>query len=241
VEVCGTEAGNPAQANNWRILGLSGTIRQNKAMTTLDPKHLAEISKTPAEAWQALVSGNRRFVEGTREHPHQDADRRQFVAAGQRPFAIVFGCSDSRVAAEIVFDRGLGDLFVVRTAGHILDSAVLGSLEFGVIKLEIPLLVVLGHDSCGAIETAMKAMASGKMPRGYIRDVAERVMPAVVRARPGAGSEETSTAHIMDTVQLIRRRSAAIARRIKSGHCAVIGVSYTLAEGTARLITPGPA
>src|SRR6476646_730489 len=106
---------------------------------------------TPREAFELLLAGNERFVSGMPEHPNQDAARRAETAPGQRPFAVVFGCSDSRLAAEIIFDRGLGDLFVVRTAGHIIGPEVLASVEYGVTVLGVPRLVVVGHDSCGAI------------------------------------------------------------------------------------------
>src|SRR6478752_2791844 len=104
---------------------------------------------TPQAAFEMLLAGNGRFVAGTPQHPNQDAARRAQTAPSQTPFAVLFGCSDSRLAAEIIFDRGLGDLFVVRTAGHVLGPEVLGSIEYGVSVLGAPLVVVLGHDSCG--------------------------------------------------------------------------------------------
>src|SRR5215831_3419732 len=94
---------------------------------------------TPDDALLELLAGNERFVTGARVHPHQDAERRAALAVGQRPFAVVFGCSDSRLAAEIIFDRGLGDLFVVRTAGHIIGAEVQASIEYGVTVLGAPL------------------------------------------------------------------------------------------------------
>src|SRR5262247_2312937 len=106
-----------------------------------------------------LRAGNDRFVTGTRVHPNQDAEHRAALANAQRPFAVVFGCSDSRLAAEIIFDRGLGDLFVVRTAGHIIGPEVLASIEYGVTILGATLVVVLGHDSCGAIQATHDAIA----------------------------------------------------------------------------------
>src|SRR5258708_31754360 len=106
---------------------------------------------TPAAALDLLMQGNKRFVTGNRLHPHQDADRRTALAPGQRPFAVLFGCSDSRLAAEIIFDQGLGDLFVVRTAAHVVGPEVLGSIEYAIATLDTPLVAVLGHDSCGAV------------------------------------------------------------------------------------------
>ena len=200
---------------------------------------------TPAEAWRALRDGNARFVGGRREHPNQDIDRRAELASrGQNPFAVVFGCSDSRVAAEIIFDRGLGDLFVVRTAGHVVDSGVLGSIEFGVTVLNTPLVVVLGHDRCGAVIATLTAHQTGEMPGGYVRDIVERVTPSLITARPitdlldhGQVEEEVGDEHIRHTGQLIVERSAAIARRVQAGQCAVVGVGYRLDEGSARLVS----
>src|SRR5256885_14942687 len=129
----------------------------------------------PAGALRLLLEGNERFIAGTRLHPNQDADRRAAVAPGQRPFAVLFGCADSRLAAEIIFDRGLGDLFVVRTAWHVFGPEVLGSVEHAVGTLDVRLIAVLGHDSCGAIAATLDALERGVTPDGYVRDVVERV------------------------------------------------------------------
>ncbi len=137
---------------------------------------------SPATAWKALKEGNERFVAGRPEHPSQSVEHRASLADGQRPTAVVFGCADSRVAAEIIFDQGLGDMFVVRTAGHVIDSAVLGSIEYAVTVLGVPLIVVLGHDSCGAVQATLKALDDGVIPRGYVRDLVERVTPSVLTA-----------------------------------------------------------
>jgi carbonic anhydrase len=192
-----------------------------------------------ADALAELVAGNRRFVEGERAHPNQDAHRRTQVAQGQKPFALIFGCSDSRVAAEIIFDRGLGDLFVVRTAGHIIDNGVLGSIEFGADLLQIPLVVVLGHDGCSAIKTTMQAHATGQMPGGYVRHVVELVMLSVLTGhRAGLVSvDEMVAEHTRQTAQLLTDRSVAIARRIADGSCAIVAMEYTLTEGRVRLLS----
>ncbi len=195
-------------------------------------------SESPAAAWRALRKGNDRFVQGRREHPHQDADRRAELEAGQRPFALVFGCSDSRVAAEIIFDRGLGDLYVVRTAGHVVDTGVLGSIEFGVDVFEIPLVVVMGHDGCGAVVATLAAHASGQMPGGFVRDVVERVLPSVLTSRPG-GSDDLATVieeHTRHTARLLVERSAVLAKKVEQGSCAAVGLNYTLAQGNTRLL-----
>jgi carbonic anhydrase len=201
-------------------------------------------SMTPAQAWQALREGNARFVTGRREHPNQDVDRRTKLAQGQNPFAVVFGCSDSRVAAEIIFDRGLGDLFVVRTAGHVVDAGVLGSLEFGVTILSTPLVVVLGHDHCGAVIATLKAHLEGAMPGGYVRDIVERVSPSLITSRPLASAltddrelDRLIADHTQHTGEFLMERSTAIAARVAAGECAVVGVTYSLDEGRARLVS----
>ncbi|AIA08367.1 hypothetical protein DC74_7959 [Streptomyces noursei] len=192
----------------------------------------------PRRAFELLRAGNQRFVAGMPEHPNQDAARRAETAPAQRPFAVLFGCSDSRLAAEVIFDRGLGDLFVVRTAGHVVGAEVLGSVEYGVEVLDCPLVVVLGHDSCGAIGAACAALETGVTPGGYIRDVVERVTPSVLaaraagRVRPG----EILAEHVGHTVDLLLNRSRALAQRVADGRAAVVGLSYRLADGSADLV-----
>jgi carbonic anhydrase len=194
---------------------------------------------TPAQARRLLTEGNRRFVTGRRVHANQDADHRVAVAPAQRPFAVVFGCADSRVAASIVFDRGLGDLFVVRTAGHVVGVEVLGSIEFAVVELDVPLVAVLGHDSCGAVAAAVDVVRHGSVPPGYVRDVVERVMLSVLAVREEAlrDPDAAMREHVRYTTDLLVRRSTVIADRVADGRCAVVGLSYRLAEGTVHRVS----
>ncbi len=205
---------------------------------------------TPAEAWSALLAGNERFVNGEMEHPSQDGGRRGEIAAAQTPFAVLFGCSDSRVAAEIIFDRGLGDLFVVRTAGHVVDTTVLGSIEYGVQVLGAPLVVVLGHDSCGAVAAAADALRTGQMPSGFVRAVVDRVIPSIVDLPSEGGGAADGSArrvvvpsaevlgreHLSHTVDMLLAYSRTLAEAVEQGRCAVVGMEYTLAEGKARAV-----
>ncbi|MFF3747062.1 carbonic anhydrase [Streptomyces kronopolitis] len=193
---------------------------------------------TPDDAFEMLLAGNHRFVASSPEHPNQDAARRAETAPAQNPFAVLFGCSDSRLAAEIIFDQGIGDLFVVRNAGHVASAEALGSIEYGVTVLDCPLVVVLGHDSCGAIAAARTAVDGGRVPAGFVRDIVERVAPSVLAAR-AAGSEqpeEILTEHVRHTVDLLLERSRALADRVAAGRLAVVGLSYRLADGTAQLV-----
>ncbi|MEO6142774.1 MAG: carbonic anhydrase [Dermatophilaceae bacterium] len=193
---------------------------------------------TPAEAWAKLARGNERFVSGEHRHPNQDAARRDSLVEGQNPIAVFFGCADSRVAAEIIFDRGLGDLFVVRTAGHVIDPGVLGSVEFGVAVLDIPLVVILGHDSCGAVSATVEAIQHGVMPKGYIRDIVERVTPSVLAAHQAGmtTADEIEAEHVRHTLRLMTERSSLIAERVASGRLAVVGATYALGDGRARIV-----
>ncbi|WP_424216249.1 carbonic anhydrase (plasmid) [Streptomyces sp. BI20] len=194
---------------------------------------------SPPTAFDALLSGNKRFVAGTPEHPNQDASRRQELAPGQDPFAVVLGCSDSRLAAEIIFDQGLGDLFVVRTAGHVLGSEVLGSVEYATSVLGARLVVVLGHDSCGAVAAARAAVEEGFSPRGFVRDIVERVTPSVLAARNAGLTADSDIVdeHIRHTVDRLLERSRLLSEQVDSGQIAVVGLGYALAGGDARVVT----
>ncbi|WP_375487736.1 carbonic anhydrase [uncultured Mycobacterium sp.] len=191
----------------------------------------------PVAAWKALKEGNERFVAGKPQHPSQSVEHRASLAGGQSPTAVVFGCGDSRVAAEIIFDQGLGDTFVVRTAGHVIDSAVLGSIEYAVSVLNVPLIVVLGHDSCGAVKATLAALDDGAVPGGYVRDLVERVTPSILLGRrDGLTSvDDFEARHVRETAAQLLARSTAIADRVAAGTLAIACFTYRLAEGRAVL------
>ncbi|HKU36095.1 carbonic anhydrase [Paenarthrobacter sp. NPDC058040] len=194
---------------------------------------------TPALAWQRLREGNERFVSGESQHPNQDASRRSSLLESQNPFAVIFGCSDSRLAAEIIFDLGLGDAFVVRTAGQVIDDAVLGSLEYSISQLHVPLIVILGHDSCGAVQATKSVVETGEMPAGFIRDLVERITPSVLTAKRN-GEEDVNdmvVEHVKQTASRLADSSRVISDAIEEGRVAVIGLSYKLDEGRAALVS----
>ncbi|GGY69963.1 carbonic anhydrase [Streptomyces omiyaensis] len=194
---------------------------------------------SPALALDALLEGNRRFVSGTPEHPNQDAARRTELAPGQDPFAVILGCSDSRLAAEIIFDRGLGDLFVVRTAGHVVGPEVLGSVEYATSVLGARLVVVLGHDSCGAVAAARAAVEDGFAASGFVRDVVERVTPSILAARTAGLTADSDIIdeHIRHTANLLLDRSRLLSDQVAAGEIGIVGLGYALAEGNARLVS----
>lgn len=194
-------------------------------------------NSNPISAWKALKEGNERFVAGEPEHPSQGIEHRESLAAAQKPTAVVFGCGDSRVAAELIFDQGLGDMFVVRTAGHVIDSAVLGSIEYAVAVLNVPLIAVLGHDSCGAVKATLSALDEGVVPGGYIRDIVERVIPSILLGRRDGLTrvDEFEARHVTETGAQLMARSTAIAERVNAGTLAIVGLTYHLSDGRVVL------
>lgn len=199
---------------------------------------------TPAQAWQEMQRGNERFVDGHPEHPRQDVERRAALALAQAPMAALFGCSDSRLAAEIIFDKGIGDLFVVRNAGQIISESVIGSLEYAVGVLNVPLIVVLGHDSCGAVRAAIDSQgADAPTLPVHITNLISKIVPAVRRvagSTEGAldplaiDSHEVGKEHLRDTIAELLESSELISDAVAAGTLAVVGANYRLLEGRAE-------
>lgn len=194
--------------------------------------------RSPTEAWKLLKAGNERFVRSESRHPNQDATRRESLVAAQNPFAVIFGCSDSRLAAEIIFDLGLGDAFVVRTAGQVIDLAVIGSIEYSITQLGVPLVVVLGHDNCGAVTVTTEAIDAGQMPPGFLRNLVERITPSVLASRREGGQSisDYMVEHVKQTAGRLVETSPLIAQAVTREDVAVIGMAYRLQEGKAELV-----
>jgi carbonic anhydrase len=189
------------------------------------------------QALENLLAGNRRYVADTPLHTADLARRRAEVAGSQRPFATVVGCADSRVPLEIVFDARLGDLLAIRTAGHVLDSAVIGSIEFGAAVLGNPLVLVLGHDRCGAVQAAVESLADPTELEGSIGELISRIRPAVELAkdRPGDLVANAVRANVELVVESLRA-SPILASRIEAGTTTVIGGHYDLDTGVVEII-----
>jgi len=201
--------------------------------------HASAHPGTPAESWTRLMEGNKRFVESVASHPNQDSARRSSLTAGQHPFVTIFGCSDSRLAAEIIFDMGLGDAFVVRTAGHVIDNTALGSIEFGEEYLNVPLIVVLGHDNCGAVTATKAAVETGDMPAGHVRGIVELITPSVLASLRTAGVSSIDSMvaeHVKQTAARLLEESPIIADCVASQKTAVVGLTYHLNDGRAELV-----
>lgn len=195
--------------------------------------------QTASQAWEALRSGNANFVSGAPAHPRQDADVRVATANKQKPFAAIFGCADSRLAAEMIFDVGLGDLFVVRNAGQVMAETILGSLEFAVEVLEVPLILVLAHDECGAVRSTMRAAEGSVDLKGeFIHNLIARIMPTVQRSLDAGvtGIDEITQRHVSDTIDELLERSTLINSAVEQGKLAVVGANYKLEKGEVQLI-----
>lgn len=199
---------------------------------------------TPMQAWQRMREGNDRFVAGTPEHPHQDVARRHRLAGTQRPIAALFGCSDSRLAAEIIFDMGLGDLFVVRNAGQVTGESIMGTLEYAVDILDVPLIVVLGHDECGAVRAAIDSLEpDAPMLAPAIWRQVSPIVPAARRTRreqldndradEPVDAHRVGQLHLRDTITAILHSSEMISDAVASGRLGIVGANYRLAEGAA--------
>ncbi|WP_240803937.1 carbonic anhydrase [Streptomyces sp. A0592] len=191
---------------------------------------------TPESALRELVSGNGRWRTYHERHPDQTRTVRRTLVAGQHPFAVVLGCVDSRVPPELVFDQGLGDLLTVRSAGEVLDEAVLGSIAYGVLELRIPLVVILGHQSCGAVAAAVRAAEGGPPLPGHMQYLVDQIRPAIDRGLRGAARIDAA---ITANVRLVRGRLAAepeMAARTAAGALAVVGARYELTSQRVRLV-----
>ncbi len=198
----------------------------------------------PSRVWDAMLRGNERFIAGEPEHPRQDVERRETLAASQSPLAAIFGCSDSRLAAEIIFDLGLGDAFVVRNAGQVMSESVIGSLEYAVAVLHVPLILILGHDECGAVKAAIESQTSDAEPLPpHIANLIAPIVPAVRRVTHASpehpidardvDASEVGREHLRDTVAELLQSSELISAAVAEGKLAIVGANYRLEEGRA--------
>ncbi|WP_432496369.1 carbonic anhydrase [Kineococcus gypseus] len=199
-----------------------------------------------AEEWPAsadaalrrLLAGNARFAAGRARHRGQDVDAVHAAAQGQHPFVIALGCSDSRVPPEVVFDEGVGAVFDQRVAGGIVDDAILGSIEFAVGEFAPPLLLVLGHERCGAVSATVDAVESGSRAPEHVQSIVEAIRPAVeaVRDQPGDLVENAVRENTRMVAGQLVHRSRTIRRAVRSGALRVQAARYDLDTGRVELL-----
>ena len=200
-----------------------------------DPSHSDQPAVAPTEAISKLKEGNGHYVSGNLQHPGQTTERRTELAKTQHPFAAIVSCSDSRVPPEIVFDQGLGDLFVVRVAGNVINDEGLGSIEYTVDHLGTRLILVLGHQSCGAVKAARETIAAkGKAP-GHIESLVTAIKPAV-EATAKDDLDTTIKANVKHVVEALRSSAPILKAKVASGDVQVIGGYYSLDTGAVTFL-----
>ncbi|MEV6235791.1 carbonic anhydrase [Lentzea sp. NPDC051838] len=191
--------------------------------------------KAADDAWTRLLEGNSRFVEGRQIHPHATGHWREQLVDGQHPFACVLGCADSRVPPEIVFDDGLGDIFTIRAAGEVLDSSVIGSIEYAVQHLHVPLVVVLGHANCGAVSATIDVVRGKGHVTGDISTLVRTIEPAVRATTPDADDQRFLAACVAEqalrTAEILQERSVIIREAVAGKTLSVLAASYDLGSG----------
>ncbi len=238
------------------IIGLLGAKQQARAA---DP---AQPMVAPSEAISQLRKGNSRYTSGNQQHPHESSQERAFMATNsyenagmtflgmtaeeaakrraelaksQHPFAIIVSCSDSRVPPEIVFDQGLGDLFVLRVAGNVINDESLGSIEYAVDHLGVRLIMVLGHQSCGAVKAAKETIAANGKAPGHIQSLVTAIQPAV-EATVKEDLERTVNANVKHVVDALRSSTPILKPKVDSGDVEVIGGYYSLDTGAVTFL-----
>jgi carbonic anhydrase len=220
----------------WIVLALSLlTLNACKNASPENPPAPAAMTPVDSSPLTTLLDGNLRFTQGHPLHNNQDANRRQDVAQGQHPIAIIVGCSDSRVPPEIIFDQGLGDLFVVRVAGNVVDDHALGSIEYAIEHLHVGLVIVLGHDACGAVNAAV----AGDVADAHIQSIVTAIQPAVKQARtmPGNLLDNAIDANVRYVVSQLKKSEPILSHEVDAGHLKIVGARYNLATGAVRLLT----
>ncbi len=196
-------------------------------------------ARDPDAVLAQLVEGNKRFVKGELAHPRRKPEDFAPLAEGQAPLAIIVGCADSRVSPELVFDQGVGDLFVVRIAGNVVSGAgpfIKGSVEFAVAELGARLVIVLGHEACGAVKAAVAHIDANDTLPGSIRDLVEVIRPAAaaVRGKPGDKLDNAIKANVKLGVERLKGLDPILSEFVKKGELKVVGAVYELRTGLVK-------
>jgi carbonic anhydrase len=217
------------------LTGCSAAATEHEADAAEEESHEGAI--TAEQALERLKHGNARFVAGNAQHPGQTRVRRGELAAGQQPIATVLSCVDSRVPPELVFDEGLGELFVARSAGQALDKALVGSLQFGVHELHIPLLVVLGHSKCGAVKATIEAVQKNAPATGTDIDALVTAIKPAVESASGAGDVLATT--VRENVKNVVKKlsgTPVLSTAVAEKRLTIVGAVYDLDSGKVAFL-----
>jgi carbonic anhydrase len=207
------------------------------AARSADPT-LRRSAQTPAEALARLQEGNSRYVSGT-SGSHNYSAEQLLRAEGQKPFAAILSCADSRVAPELIFDAQPGELFVTRDAGNFLSSTATASLEYGVAELAVVSIVVLGHSACGAVSATISVLESGKALPGHLPELTDEIAPAVERVRkdPGSLLDNATASNVRLNVERIAKADPILAPAVASGKVSVVGALYDISTGKVSFLS----
>ncbi|MBR1907506.1 carbonic anhydrase [bacterium] len=193
------------------------------------------------EALQKLIDGNERFVNNASIHPNRSQETKDSLLSKQTPFAIVLSCSDSRVPLEIIFDAGLGDIFVIRTAGHVLSQEVMGSIEYGVVHLGVKLIMILGHDNCGAVHSAVDAYKSKSLDTvsPNLKSILMEIYPAIEKVNSDLKEEDFHKEAVRQNVEYQAKdlliKDAYIANKVSTGEIMVVKANYNLSTSRVEI------
>lgn len=244
------------------LVFMAGVLSGSQVAYAADPTHANQPIVPPAEAISKLKEGNSRYTSGNQQHPHESSEERSYMATNsyenagmpflgvtaeqaakrraeliksQHPFATIVSCSDSRVPPEMVFDQGLGDLFICRVAGNVINDESLGSIEYSIDHLGVRLIVVLGHQSCGAVKAAKETIAAkGKAP-GHIESLVTAIKPAVESTVNG-DLDATIKANVKHFVNALRSSTPILKPKVDSGQVRVVGAYYSLDTGSVTFL-----
>ncbi len=217
------------------LLLTAGILNGSQVAYAADPTHADQPIVPPAEAISRLKEGNGRYTNGNQQHPRQSTKQRAELTKTQHPFAIIVSCSDSRVPPEIVFDQGLGDLFVVRVAGNVIDDHSLGSIEYAVDHLAVRFIVVLGHQRCGAVKAAKDTIAAKTEAPAHLQSLVTAIQPAV-EATVHDDLETTVKANVRDVGQALRSSMPVLKPKVDSGELRIVDAYYSLDTGSVTFL-----
>jgi carbonic anhydrase len=229
------------EKNNTRIKEENNkeAVKDKETHAAASKSHENEVV-TAEDALKKLIEGNKRYVEGKLSNPRRNSARRTELAKGQHPFAVILSCSDSRVPPEVIFDQGLGDLFVIRTAGHVVDEMAIGSIEYAVEHLGTQLIMVLGHERCGAVTAAVQAVDAPAHNEGEVCNICSivnAIRPAIEKVKDKHGDllENSVKANVKLVAEKLRSSKPVLAELVGDGLLKVVGGYYDLDSGAVTL------
>ncbi|WP_204358838.1 carbonic anhydrase [Streptosporangium sp. 'caverna'] len=226
-----------------QLAGCSAADVVSKAVPASTAPTTGPFPDSPKAAYERLMKGNSRWVTGALEHPDRDPTRRELLASKQQPYGVVLSCIDSRVPPELVFDTGLGDLYVMRTGGLAVGPIVTGSVEYGPMTSETPLIVVLGHQRRGAVAAAYKSLRKGKPLPGNLQAIVQALRPAYEQAAKDGGADPVETmakAQVKLTADALRGNQD-LAPLVNKRDLAVVSAYYSLDTGRVEILNGAPA